>query len=58
MKTCENKHDMIVYDSDWGCPLCKLTKHNTMVHDFIESKGQPLINDLVAFQNKERENEP
>lgn len=54
MIVCNNKHDPIVYrknhrGEDTGCPLCRLTKHDNQVHDFIESKGKELVKELVAY---------
>lgn len=51
MQICANKHDPIVHDNK-RCPLCSLIVHNYVVHDFIESKGRTLVNELVAYQHK------
>jgi hypothetical protein len=51
MQICSNKHDPIVFDHN-KCPLCSLTVHTDVVHDFIESKGDALVRELVAFQHK------
>ena len=43
----------IVYVSV-SCPLCNLREHNNEVHNFIESKGQQLIDELVSYQNSRK----
>ena len=55
MKICNNGHTQIVYSTIYSCPLCQLTKHDNTVHDFIESKGQGLIDELVKYQKDVQE---
>ena len=52
MEMCSNGHGSIVFADYNHCPLCALTKHNDIVHDFIESKGKDLVRELVAYQHK------
>jgi len=51
MRICQHDHSPIVHINN-RCPLCVLTEHNNIVHDFIESKGRGLIGELVAFQHR------
>jgi hypothetical protein len=50
MVLCNKKHSKIVHNNG-TCPLCNLTEHNNLVHDFIESKGRDFVNELVSFLN-------
>jgi len=48
MVLCNNNHVEIVH-AIGKCPLCQLTEHNNLVHDFIESNGRGLVSELVAY---------
>ena len=54
MKICNAFHGRIVYE-DMFCPLCALIKHNNKVHDFIESKGPELVQELVKYQQESKD---
>lgn len=51
MHICNCGHECIVHCLN-KCPLCNLREHNDVVHDFIESKGKVLVNELVAYQHR------
>ena len=55
MKICDNGHDPIVYNTGTYCPLCQMMKHIDQVHDFIESKGDGLVEELVKYQEEHKE---
>lgn len=56
MKICTWGHSEIIFDKG-KCPLCSLIEHNNQVHDFIESKGPELVQELVKYQKEKTENE-
>jgi len=51
MKLCPKC--VIVYEQK-TCPLCNLREHDNQVHDFIESKGRKLVDELVKYQNQDQ----
>jgi hypothetical protein len=53
MKVCESGHIKIVHEGNI-CPLCRLTKHNLIVHQFVESKEINLVEKLIEYQEKRR----
>ncbi len=57
MKVCDNGHDPIAYNGNHGCPLCSLMIHINIVHDFIESKGEEFVKELVKYQGSQNKKE-
>ena len=57
MIICEKGHTRIVHNNKYGCPMCQILKHSNQVHDFIESKGNDLIMELVNYQRAITEKE-
>jgi hypothetical protein len=57
MKLCYNGHSRIVHENE-HCPLCQLTKHNLIVHQFIESKEINLVEKLIEYQEMRRMEDP
>lgn len=53
MYICDNGHSKVVHENPYYCPLCHLMVHNIMVHDFTESKGQKLVDELVEYQKNQ-----
>ena len=56
MKICKSGHSKIVHETE-NCPLCSLTKHNLIVHQFIESKEIDLVDKLIKYQEMQRQKE-